>query len=477
MYRLVLYSLTVMVVVSIAFGFSNVLPLNGVHMLLSLLVLVAASMLSNFALGYIFKVPVNVESMYITAFILFLIIPPTGDMMGHVILALTAILAMASKFVLNIKGKHIFNPAAIAVLLVGLSGLVLPTWWVGSGVMLPLILITGLLMVRKVRRFDLFLTFVVVAVIAIVATNINYGGTFLSSLKGAFVSWPLMFFATIMLTEPLTTPAAKKWRIAYGVIVGLLFGIPFNVGPFFSTPELALVLGNIFSYIVSPKQRLVLRLKEIVKIGPALYDFIFTPNRPMAFVAGQYMEWTLGHSPSDGRGNRRFFTIASAPSEKEIHLGVKVPQDPSSFKTALLGLKPGDELMAGTLSGEFNLSKDTTKKIVAIAGGIGITPFRSIIKHMVDTQEQRDLVLFYVAADKSEFVYTDIFDSAKPLGVKPLYMTDRITEELINKEVSDFKNRLYYISGPNGMVEAYKTLLTSMGVPRKSIKTDYFPGY
>ena len=478
MYRLVLYGLFVLAVLGIGFGFTDVLPLNGWYMLSSLVVLIAVSALSNIALGKIFKIPINAESSYITALILFLILPPASDLQSQIIIALVALVAMASKFVLNIRGKHIFNPVAIAVVLVGLTGLVLPTWWVGSAVLLIPVTVLGLLMARKVRRYDIFFAYAVVAVIGIVLTNMNYGGTLISSFIGAFKSWPLMFFGTIMLTEPLTTPPSRKLRIAYGALVGLLFAIPFQIGTLlYSTPELALVIGNIFSYIVSPKQRLVLRLKEKLQLAPMVYDFIFSPNRPMPFTAGQYMDWTIDAPKNDTRGNRRYFTIASAPSETDIHLGVKVATESSTFKQALLAMQPGQEMMAGTLSGDFILPKDTKKKLVAIAGGVGITPFRSMIKHMLNTNEHRDIVLFYLATDPAEFVYKDVLEEASRVGVKVVYLTGYITAEVILKEVPEYKERVYYISGPPGMVQAYKKLLTSLGVSLTAIKTDYFSGY
>ncbi len=494
MYRLVLYGLFVIALMAIGFAFSGILPFNGWYMLLSLLVLLMACMWTNILLGYLFKVPLNVESCYITALILFLIFPPATTLLAYVVLVLIAILAMSSKFILNIRGKHVFNPAAIAALLVGFAGLVLPTWWVGSSIMLPIVAVVGLLIVRKIHRFDLFITFLFVSLSAIVITNIIYGEEFFNSIRLAFSSWPIIFFGSVMLTEPSTMPPTFKSRLTYGVLVGLLFGVSFHIGKIYSTPELALVVGNIFAYIVSPKQKLILKLKEKLQLAPSVYDFVFVPDKQFAFTAGQYMEWTLGHNPSDTRGNRRYFTIASAPTEKEIHLGVKIPVDSSSFKKALVSLNPGDEVVAGTLSGEFNLPKDVSKKVVGIAGGVGITPFRSMIKNMVDKKEQRDFILFYLSADPSEFVYKDIFESAKQIGVKTIYIlsvpngapipsdwngkTGYITKEMITQEIPDFIDREYYISGPPAMVEVYKKLLVStLGVSRTAIKTDYFPGY
>lgn len=488
MYRLVLYGLTLLAVLGIVFGFTGMLPLVGWQMLVSLAVLIAAAWGSNALFGYVYKVPVNVESSYITAFILFLILPPPTSVTTGIIVALGAVLAMASKFILNIRRKHIFNPAAFGSLALGLGGLMYPTWWIGSAIMLPAVAIVGLLIVRKTRRFDIFLTFLVVALAGIVGVGMYYQSTFVEVIKSAFTSWPLIFFGTIMLTEPLTSPPVRKLRMVYAVVVGLLFSIPFHIGSVYSTPEMALVIGNIFSYIVSPKQKLILALKEKIQLAPMVYDFVFAPNEKMAFTAGQYMEWTLAHSKSDTRGIRRFFTIASAPTENEIHLGVKMAKESSTFKKALLNLNAGDKLIAGQLSGDFTLPKDKSKKIVAVAGGVGITPFRSMVKEMIDTGDKRDLVLFYMSADPAEFVYKDILNAGQVVGVKTVYVlsgsssawqgkTGFLTADLVKAEVPDFQDRIYYLSGPPAMVKAYKKLLLSMGISRTAIKTDYFPGY
>src|SRR6185295_13049847 len=99
-----------------------------------------------------------------------------------------------------------------------------------------------------------------------------------------FVAYtPLLFFAFIMLTEPQTTPPARSMRIIYGGLVGLLFAPAFHFGPFYSSPEIGLVIGNIFSYLVSPKEKLILKLKEMKEIAHETYNFVFTPNMEFAF--------------------------------------------------------------------------------------------------------------------------------------------------------------------------------------------------
>ncbi len=76
----------------------------------------------------------------------------------------------------------------------------------------------------------------------------------------------------------------------------------------------------------------------------------------------------------DRRGNRRFFTIASAPGAAEVWLGVKVHPVPSAFKKRLMALKPGNRVHAAQLAGHFVLPRAKDRKVAMIAGGIGITP-------------------------------------------------------------------------------------------------------
>ena len=119
-------------------------------------------------------------------------------------------------------------------------------------------------------------------------------------------------------------------------MVGILASPQVHFGSIYLTPEQAILIGNVFSFLVSPKGRLVLKLKEKIKIAPDIYDFIFTPSQKLSFAPGQYMEWTLGHDNPDSRGNRRYFTLASAPTESTLRLGVKFYPQSSSYKQSML---------------------------------------------------------------------------------------------------------------------------------------------
>ena len=274
-----------------------------------------------------------------------------------------------------------------------------------------------------------------------------------------------------MLTEPLTSPSSKLFQIVYGTIVGILF----NFKGF--TPELALVSGNIFAYLVSSKDKLVLTLKQKIQVAPGIYDFIFTPNHKFNFTPGQYMEWTLAHSNPDSRGTRRFLTLASSPTESDVRLGVKYYESSSSFKKALLNLNA--PIVASQLRGEFILPKDKNIKLVFVAGGIGITPYRSMVKYLIDTNEKRDIILIYINKTTQEIVYKDIWDQANlVLGIKTIYINTsevgHLNSQMITENIPDYKDRTWYISGPHVMVTATGSLLKSLQIPH--IKTDFFPG-
>jgi glycine betaine catabolism B len=314
----------------------------------------------------------------------------------------------------------------------------------------------------------------------------------LGTLNRVLFYSPLLFFTFIMITEPLTTPPSRMLRIFYGTLVGLLFAPQIHLGSLYVTPEIALILGNIFSYLVSPKKRLTLKLKKSFEIADGPAEFVFEQDMPMSFEPGQYLEWTLGHDKVDSRGNRRYFTIASSPTEKELLLGVEFYPESSSFKKALADMNEGDTIIASQLSGDFIMPRNKKKKLIFIAGGIGITPFRSMIKYLIDKKEKRDIVLIYANKTEDDIAYKEILDlAAKSINLKIIYVINELKNktiswdgrmgyvngELILEEIKDFQERKFYISGPRAMVLSTDTVLQKLGIPSNKIKTDFFPGF
>lgn len=494
MYRVVLYGLGILAGISILFGFTGLLPYSGFEFIALLSVITLSCYLTHVVSRKIFHSITNSESYLITALILFFILAPSTTVEDILISIAASVLAIISRYVLVINKKHIFNPAAVAVVILGLLGFGNAIWWVGSTYLLPFVVILGLLVVRKIRRFYLVWPFIVSALLTLSLFNlVRFGLPITQSVLQAFTSWPLIFFGTIMLTEPLTAPARKKESIFYSVLVGILFGTQFEFGPLFSSPELSLIIGNIFSSFISPKTNLVLTLLSKKDLGGNTFEFSFKKPHNFTFIPGQYLEWTVPHEQSDSRGNRRYFTIASSPTEETLKLGIKIPEKSSSFKQHLLNMRAGELLTAHQLAGDFTLpeSSPTTQKFVFIAGGIGITPFRSMAQFALDKNQQQDAVLLFASSKASELVYQDLFTQTQKIGWKTVYIlthkdtvptnwqgeTGYITAELLAKHVPDYHDRHFYLSGPNAMVESYKHLLLSLNISRSKITTDYFPGF
>ena len=293
-----------------------------------------------------------------------------------------------------------------------------------------------------------------------------------------------------MLTEPLTTPPTEYGRYAYAGLVGLLFPPQVHIFSLYSTPELALIIGNVFSYVISPKIKLLPELQQKLQLAPDIADFIFKPESTFSYRAGQNVEVTLGHKHTDTRGNRRMFTLASSPTEEFLRFGIKFYPKSSSYKQALLAADEHTRISVSPPAGDFVLPKDSTQKLVFIAGGIGVTPYRSMIKYLLDTGERRDITLIYAEKHVKEFVYTDLLLQAElKIGARVVYAVQQdppadwsgrvgyVTGDVISAEIPDYLERLFYISGPLPMITAIKAELHNLGIHPRQIKTDYFPGY
>lgn len=491
MYRLALYYLLALIVLALMLSLGGSLAFSASALVASTVYLLILSVGLNKIFAKIFPTSVNVESAYITALILALVVTPKLSVENFIFEFWLVLIAIASKFILTYRNKHLFNPVAVSGVVVALFIGKSSSWWVGTGAMLPLVIIGGLLIIRKLKRADMTVAFLLTSLVVFSFAALSRSTALLPFTKEMFLSTPLVFFASIMLVEPLTTPPGRWSQVAYGSLAGLLFAPQAHLGSFYSSPEAALFISNLFSFAISPKGRLVLELERAVAIGKETYEFIFKTNQPFKFAPGQYIEWTMGVDKPDSRGNRRFFTIASSPTENRLKFGVKFYEKSSRFKKTLLDLKPGYRIAASGLAGSFTLPISPSRKCVFIAGGIGVTPFRSMAKYLIDKQEKRDIVMFYSNKTAPEIVYRDIFDQAEAFGFKTIYTltepselpqswkgkTGFVDQTMITENVPDYKQRSFYISGPHGMVTTFESTLKHMGIPKSHIVVDYFPGF
>src|SRR5205085_11940794 len=129
----------------------------------------------NWILGSIFEVPTNIESAYITALILALIIDPVKSPGDLLFPGWAAILAMSSKYILALNNKHAFNPAAIAVVITSFALGESASRWVGTTSMLPAVLLGGALLMRKLRQGEMVVLFVTASLITICVVSLVQG--------------------------------------------------------------------------------------------------------------------------------------------------------------------------------------------------------------------------------------------------------------------------------------------------------------
>lgn len=211
-----------------------------------------------------------------------------------------------------------------------------------------------------------------------------------------------------------------------------------------------------------------------------VYTFVFEPEKPIQWQAGQYMHYVLPHINEDDRGHERWFTISASPFEKHIQITTRFnPDRSSSFKKALLGMEIGRKIESDDgPKGTFVIDPQASRHIF-IAGGIGITPFRSMLVQLDHDSQIPKIELFYANND-TDLVFDEElsrlekkhrdFHIHKFIGGRRIHESDL-------KPYVDEPGAIFYLSGPKPMVEAYEHMLLKMGVSKDKIKLDYFPGY
>lgn len=222
-------------------------------------------------------------------------------------------------------------------------------------------------------------------------------------------------------------------------------------------------------------------LAERKQETPDVESLLFEPEQALSWKPGQFLHYVLHHEPTDDRGSDRWFTISSAPSEGRVMITTRFDtKRSSSFKHKLKTLAVGKSIEISDIQGDGDfIVEKPSEKLVFIAGGIGVTPFRSILKEADNSSEKLDVLLLYSNRDKHIPYKTelDAFSARNPKLRIAYFIGRRIDEAVIRESVTDLDHSLFYVSGPEPMVEAFGTLLSQMGVPNERIKQDWFPGY
>lgn len=208
-----------------------------------------------------------------------------------------------------------------------------------------------------------------------------------------------------------------------------------------------------------------------------IHSLIFTSPKPLHWRAGQHGLFSLVTDVSNKK-EYRAFSIASAPHEKVIRIGTKIPPEPSDFKKQLLSLKAHDTIKMCGPFGEFHIQPNA-KQIIGIAGGIGITPFRSIIADMNFKKDSTPITLIY--SSTGLYTYKSEFDEWKKQNPNLTIIYTNTTEQVhseLKKLIKFHKNEAhYFVSGSPMMITAISDLCKKNGISPKHIINDPFKGY
>jgi glycine betaine catabolism B len=257
-YRLALYYLAAIVLAAFVLSVAGIVHQSPLNLAFSAAVALLTCLTVNWVFARAFGAGSNWESVSISALIITLIITPAAptDFAGVGFLVLVSAWAMASKYMVAISKRHLFNPAAFGAALMGITLHHPVSWWVGdNAVLLPVIILGGALMLTRLRYTEMVAAFAVV----VLGITIAYGNLSLTGVSRSFsmmgIHSMFCFFGLVMLTEPRTVPVGRWRQIVHGAFVGFLFSPFTHIGSYYFTPEVAILCGNLFTFL-SNKRRI-----------------------------------------------------------------------------------------------------------------------------------------------------------------------------------------------------------------------------
>jgi ferredoxin-NADP reductase len=234
--------------------------------------------------------------------------------------------------------------------------------------------------------------------------------------------------------------------------------------------------------------RAVIKEKTEIARGTLLVIFDLQ-GEAVDFTAGQYFWVELLDPPyDDEKGARRHITVVTSPTERGV-LGLATRIRDSAFKRSLAELPVGTEVEVEQPKGEFVLPADAERPYVFIAGGIGITVFRTMLRYIADEQLPYRVTLLYTNRDRESTAFFDELNELeqKIPGLRVVYTmtgdpgwdgeTRRIDAEFLRDHVEDVTGSTYLVAGPPPMVEGVVEELQGAGVPEDQIRPDRFSGY
>ena len=243
--------------------------------------------------------------------------------------------------------------------------------------------------------------------------------------------------------------------------------------------------------VTSGPGRFMLTLRRHEAIADQTAAFYFDKPADFTFVPGQSLDLTLlTAGDTDASGNSRTFSIASAPGDAELVVATRLRD--SAFKRVLAAMSVDSVLQASGPSGTFTLASDESHPVVFLAGGIGITPFRSMLRDEVASGRTRAVWLFYsntapeaaafldelqalaVTMPSFQFVPTMTGEVPSVRGWNGL--TGMIDAAMLGRHLP-LLGPHYYVAGPPAMVVAMQQMLEDAGVSSANVHAEEFAGY
>jgi len=234
------------------------------------------------------------------------------------------------------------------------------------------------------------------------------------------------------------------------------------------------------------------KLLNRVEVAEGTMAFHFERPAGFDFKPGQSADLTLLDPPeTDLEGNVRTFSIASAPFQGLLMFATRMRD--TSFKRSLKEMPLGTVVKMDSATGDFTLQKNPAKPAVFLAGGIGITPFSSMVRQADHDQTPHKLYLFYSNRRPEDALFIEVLRNLEKINPNFRFvatMTDmprskktwngetgRINQDMLSKYLNDLRGPIYYIAGPPGLVSGMRKMLVESGVDEDDIRTDEFAGY
>ena len=234
------------------------------------------------------------------------------------------------------------------------------------------------------------------------------------------------------------------------------------------------------------------RVKEKENVAEGTMAFHLAKPDGFQFKAGQYLDITLVNPPeTDPEGNIRSLSIASAPEDEDLIVATRMRD--TAFKRVLGKAGPNLEIKIEGPTGSFTLHNNSSKAAVFLAGGIGITPFSSIVRHAAKARLPHRLYLFYSNRRPEDAPFMKVLRQLEKENANYKFIpsmtelnkskqtwdgeTGFINREMLLRHLPGLQGPIYYIAGPPAMVAAMREMLTGAGVDEDDIRTEEFAGY